>query len=270
MDRKAIFRNLGKTQAVINFANDLERILFLDEMSLIFLKNSYAQDTTPQHKFLNDIYKSCNELLTTLQPLKRDASSPQYCKDLPTAKLIQTSLWFINREKKIERDAHLNSDAGTKSFRLDEDVIKNLDEIIKRLADRNELRHDKKISDELDRDEFIPEDYPNAVIESIEELRDAVIRAADRTKPKLGRKTYRTTTYLRKDKLSREFVESYFIHFHSLPPTYIDSDAYNVFVAFLHAANLSNLKGSDAHCYRNAIQNSKGRRIQKPTATVNV
>lgn len=90
MDRKTIlkfFSELRTTQAASDFAEDLERILFFDGVFLKYVAD-YAKDTTPQHVFLNEILKNCNNLLTILQPLKRDGSL-QHCEDLSTANLIQ-------------------------------------------------------------------------------------------------------------------------------------------------------------------------------------
>ena len=253
------FEYLGRSQETSRFANDIDRILLFDEMFLRYV-DSYASDTTPQHAFLKIILENCNNLLTVLQPLKRNESDPQYYEDLPTASLIQTSLLLINRENWINRGAQSKSNVGTDSTRLSE-AIEELGEVFKHIADKDQPQHEKNASNESEIYETVPDDYPTAVIESIEKLRDAVIRAVGMAEPKSGRKTYQTSDFIRKEKLGSQFVQSYYMCFKKWPPMTIDGPVYNAFVVFLFAANLSD--AGEWHCYKNAITNAKRRLKRK-------
>lgn len=246
-------------QEVTNFADAIERIISFDKIFLSYV-DDYAQDTSGQHAFLNEILKNCNNLLATLQPLKRNKNPPKFCEDLSTENLIRTSLWLLNNESWIERHTQPNATAGT-NFSRPGDPIEDISEALKQLTDNNQPQHDKSVSTELDTYPSPPEDYPNAVIESIEKLRDAVACAAGKTKPKLGRKTYQTQEFIRKDKLGSEFVQSYWMCFRGIPPISIDKPVYKVFVEFLHAANLSG--EGEEHCYKKAIKNFKQRLKEK-------
>lgn len=264
VDRKIIFQYLvnmkiGKKRIVTDqeatqFSDAIERIIYFDKIFSNYV-DDYAQETSRQHAFLNEILKSCNNLLATLQPLKRNKNPPKFCEDLSTANLIRNSLWHLNNENWIKRNAQPNATAGT-NFSRPSDPIEEISEALKLLADINQPQHDESVSAELDTYPSPPEDfYPNAVIESIEKLRDAVACAAGKTKPKLGRKTYQTQEFIRKDKLGREFVQSYWMCFRDTPPISIDKPAYKVFVEFLHAANLSG--EGEEHCYKKAIKDFK-------------
>ena len=203
--------------------------------------------------------------MTVLQPLRRNESDPLHCEDLPTANLIRTSLWLLNQENWIERGAQSKGNAGTDSTSLSE-AIEELGEVFKHITDKDQLQHEKNTINESETSETIPDDYPTAVIESIEKLRDAVVRAVGMAKPKSGKETYKTSEFIRKEKLGREFVQSYYMCFMKFPPLTIDGPVYNAFVVFLFAANLSD--AGEWHCYKNAITNAK-RRLKRKVAGSN-
>jgi hypothetical protein len=264
LDKIRILKYLDKTNESRRFVNEIESILFFDKMFLRYV-DSYAQDTTPQHVILKGILKNCNNLLTVLQPLKLDESDPQYCEDFPTASLIKISRWQLNQDSWLRREVQPTDNTDTDSTRLSE-AIEELSETFKHIADKDHPQHEKNTSNDSEIYETVPGDYPSAAIDSIEKLRDAVVRAVDMAKPKGGRKTYHAQEFIRKDKLGREFVEAYWRCFNRFPPITIGGPVYNSFVVFLFAANLSG--PGEENCYKNAITNAK-RRLKRIVARSN-
>lgn len=252
-DRAIVFKYLGSTQEASDFANEIERTLRHDNMSVIF-RDGYAREANPQHAILDKILKNCNALLNVLQPIRQDKNNPLLCDDLPTATLIKTSLWHINRENWIERYVQSKGNAGTDST-VPSEAIEELVEVIKHIADKDQPQHEKNTSNESETYEPVPHDYPTAVIDSIEKLRDAVAHSADKVAPKRGSSTNRDSNNIRKNKLASEFVRSYWMCFKKFPPITIGGPAYNAFVEFLHAANLA--ETGEHHYFKKAIENGK-------------
>jgi len=253
---KSVILYLGNTPNSRKFAKEIRWILMLDEVRQD--RGGYARDATLQHEILAEIVKNCDALLKVLQPLMRNERDPLSCDDWGTATLIQTSLWHINRENWIERDAQSTGKAGNDSTRLSE-AFEELDGVLKRIADKTQTQHEKYTSNGSETYETVPDDYPTAIIDSIEILRDAVFYAADNVKPKLGRSESENSEIIRKNKLAKEFVRSYWMCFKRFPKTTINKPAYNTFVDFLYAANLSNTNDSTTEHYyfKKVIKNGK-------------
>lgn len=253
MDRTRVFKYLDSTQEASNFATEIGRILWYDKISLT-CRDGYARTNTAQHAILTEIIKNCDSLLNVLQPIRQDKSNPLSCDDLPTATLIQNSLWIINRENWIQRDAQSISDAHTDASKLT-DALEELGKVFNHVPDEVKPNHEKSTNHESETYEAVSGDYPTNLIDSIAKLRDAVAHAADSVKPKRGNSTHRNSNTIRKSKLARDFVRSYWMCFKKFPPITIDGSAYNAFVEFLHAASLSDT--SDDHYFKKHIENGK-------------
>lgn len=87
--------------------------------------------------------------------------------------------------------------------------------------------------------ETVPFNYPTALIDSLQEMRDAVALASAEVKQKRGNSSQRDPEAMRKKILAIMFVQSYFRRFKKPPSISEKGAAHQVLIRLFYAANIS-------------------------------
>ncbi|OIQ90430.1 hypothetical protein GALL_276640 [mine drainage metagenome] len=202
----------------------------------------YERTATDQKIVLEKFLKKCNELLPLLQSLKQDQN--QVLKgnyDRPTKLLIKRSLYNLMQERSplyfkpnSKNPVDVNDYKSLNSHRslmpsFEEYMVKGYDVV-------DQVDSDLQGQDPALISKFLY--YPNDLINSLSEFRDAVKHAALIAKVPSGNNKSRDHLSMLITKFADFFVKTYSDCFKEYPLDKFNEHAYNVFIIFIQAGGI--------------------------------
>ena len=244
-DSKVLTLLLGNTPEAKEFISALKRSLMFDSIGQALL-DDYPKTSSAQYATLTEIIKKCDELLKILKPIVQPKSQHIRYRDIETASLILRYRDSMNRNKRITQNCQHNVNKTTNLTALENafEGVKTVDSAIKKdepdkLTDKNS--HDPNLID------------IGKLFDSLQQFTEIVSYAAKDIKPGRGNSSNLSPEYIRKEKLSTEFVFWYLHYFNKLPPKTKDGPAHKAFTYCLDIAGFSEEIDSFT-CLKKAIE----------------
>ena len=211
---------------------------FIKDVDCLFVYDkNFGSSRSPTDKqqgaIFSKILDSSTALLDVLKSIRRGDDNS--CVDVHTATLIYMSRSILVQEN---------------------------------LRSRNELPKDNPLH--IANIGIVDFTYPTQLIKSLEEMRDAVARAAEQVKTNRGNSPNRFTEVIRKRHLAEVFLANYLIRFKELPKISEKGAANKVLKILFNAAGLP--VDAEKHTLRDAIERHNGipkkKRTRKSTGNV--
>ena len=178
----------------------------------------YSQPRKEQYENLKTIEQNCEALLDNLTSMQDSNRIPLGIRDFNTGLVIRKSAALLVRKRNLK---HLNTLPQKNQEQLHQELTNSLAKIGEICSDvRNGKAPDPsgEMRENEERLESLPHDYPMALIDSIEKLREAVAHAAKRVKQGEEKISSKNPELIRKDKLTMDFIRHYQTCFILAPP----------------------------------------------------